>query len=364
MCVRCGALWLDRGQIGSDCWFYEMIGPTDRHRLKWMLRSAGSIWRWTQLLELTTTGHNLPLPLQFDNVQPRPIMVAKKKRAPKSLASSRPPTVKRPTSISRTATKALINKHHLLEKRKQQAIAKGDATAATSIDAEIAALGGLEHYQKASLQGQRYDRGGDSSRVLVEWLEPCLRSQKAAADDHGKLRLLEIGALSTQNACSRSGYFDIERIDLKSQEEGILQQDFMERPLPGDASGRFDVLSLSLVLNFVPDPKQRGDMLRRTIQFLHGPEHYLDAPVLAAGFPSLFLVLPAPCVTNSRYLDEERLISIMSSLGYTKSESKETQRLVYHLWRKDSTCPPGMEQFVKKELRSGSFRNNFAIVLK
>src|SRR5690606_5794984 len=123
-------------------------------------------------------------------------------------------------------------KHHLLHKRKRQAISKGDKAAEAAVDAEIGALGGIESYQEASLQGQRQDRGGDSSRVLMQWLQPCLSSQ--GGDSSRRLRMLEVGALSTQNVCSKSGHFDIERIDLNSQEEGILQQDFMERPLPGN----------------------------------------------------------------------------------------------------------------------------------
>ncbi|KAK0711141.1 putative methyltransferase-domain-containing protein [Lasiosphaeris hirsuta] len=289
-------------------------------------------------------------------------MAVKKKRQPKSLSAGRPPTLQRRKSISRKATKALISKHHVLEKRKQQAAAQGDRAKEASIDAEINALGGLESYQEASLQGQRDDRGGDSSRVLMKWLEPCLSSRKASSDR--PLRLLEIGALSTQNACSKSGCFDIQRIDLNSQEEGILQQDFMERPLPRNDSEKFDVLSLSLVLNFVPDPKGKGEMLRRTVKFLHEPDRYLASPTLTASFPSLFLVLPAPCVLNSRYMDEEKLFAIMTSLGYKKTASKTTQKLVYYLWRKDPSSPPIGQTFSKTELRAGSFRNNFAIVFK
>jgi 25S rRNA (adenine2142-N1)-methyltransferase len=294
-------------------------------------------------------------------------MAPKKKGPPKSLAAGRPPVLHRvkSKSISRTATKALINKHHLLHKKKRQALVKGDQTAEAAIDAEIEALGGIESYQEASLQGQRHDRGGDSSRVLMQWLEPCLSpsSQDADSDAGRKLRMLEVGALSTQNACSKSGHFDIERIDLNSQGEGILQQDFMERPLPKDESERFDIISLSLVLNYVPEPKGRGEMLRRTAQFLRAPGRYIDSPQRAANFPSLFLVLPAPCVTNSRYLDEEKLVAIMESLGYVKTASKTTQRLVYYLWRRDRGLEGTRCSFQKKEIRSGSTRNNFAVVL-
>lgn len=288
-------------------------------------------------------------------------MNSKKKGPPKNLAAGRPPVLHRTKSISRTATKALINKHHLLQKRRRQAIAKGDKAEEAAIDAEIKALGGLERYQEASLQGQRHDRGGDSSRVLMQWLGTTLSSHKS---ESGRcLRMLEVGALSTQNACSKSGHFDIERIDLNSQGEGILEQDFMERPLPRDESERFDIISLSLVLNFVPEPKDRGEMLRRTTQFLRVPGRYIDSPRLAANFPSLFLVLPAPCVTNSRYLDEERLAAIMKTLGYALVESKTTQRLVYYLWRRVRVCKGPGAAFPKREIRSGSTRNNFAVVL-
>ncbi|KAK4043175.1 putative methyltransferase-domain-containing protein [Parachaetomium inaequale] len=287
-------------------------------------------------------------------------MALKKKGPPKSLAAGRPPVLHRSKSISRSATKALINKHHLLHKRKRQAIAQGNKAEEAVIDAEIEALGGIESYQEASLQGQRQDRGGDSSRVLMQWVEACLSSQGAGSGR--RLRMLEVGALSTQNTCSKSGHFDIERIDLNSQGEGILQQDFMERPLPQNESERFDIISLSLVLNYVPEPKGRGEMLRRTTQFLRAPGRYIDCPHLATNFPSLFLVLPAPCVINSRYLDEERLVAIMESLGYVKVDSKTTQRLVYYLWRRDRVCK-GTGAFSKKEIRSGPSRNNFAVVL-
>ncbi|KAI0603379.1 putative methyltransferase-domain-containing protein [Biscogniauxia sp. FL1348] len=287
--------------------------------------------------------------------------VRKKKRAVKNLAHGRPPTIQRPKSISRKATRALINEHHLLEKRKAQAVAKGDRTAVAAADAEIAALGGLETYQQASLQGQRNDRGGDSSRVLMDWLKPVLPILGSSAT--GSLRMLEVGALSTTNDCSRSNMFDMERIDLNSQSPGILQQDFMKRPLPVDDTERFDIISLSLVLNFVPDAEGRGKMLLRTLEFLKRPVEDSSSR-LREFLPSLFMVLPAPCVTNSRYMDEVHLETIMNALGYTKVRSKITQKLVYYLWTRESLTPEQIPIFKKAELRSGRSRNNFSIVLR
>jgi 25S rRNA (adenine2142-N1)-methyltransferase len=79
-------------------------------------------------------------------------------------------------------------------------------------------------------------------------------------------------------------------------------------------------------------------------------------------FPSLFLVLPAPCVTNSRYLDEERLEGIMESLGYKLVKRKLSSKLIYGLWclREE----PRKVTWKKEEIRSGKSRNNFAVVMK
>ncbi|KAI2626519.1 putative methyltransferase-domain-containing protein [Hypoxylon sp. NC1633] len=288
-------------------------------------------------------------------------MTSKKRGRLKNLTAGRPPTARKPNSISRKATKTLINSHHLLEKKKAQAIARGDREAESAIDNEIAAFGGIETYQLASLQGQRLDRGGDSSRVLMEWLKPVESAFHSSTNT--RLRMLEVGALSTTNACSRSGIFDMERIDLNSQSDGILQQDFMKRPLPKGESERFDIISLSLVLNFVPDAMGRGAMLLRTLDFLKqfAVESSSDLHGL---FPSLFMVLPAPCVTNSRYMNEVHLELIMTTLGYVKARSKITQKLVYYLWVRKSPVQSPLATFKKIELRSGHSRNNFAVVLR
>ena len=288
-------------------------------------------------------------------------MAIKKKRPSKSLARGRPPTVQKPKTISRRATKAVINSLHVLEKRKAQAIARGDEAAAAAVHAEIITLGGIEKYQQASLQGQRNDRGGDSSRVLMEWLEPIVPLLGTSKPD--RLRMLEVGALSVTNECSRSGLFDIERIDLNSQGDGILQQDFMERPLPKSDTERFHIISLSLVLNFVPDALGRGNMLLRTLEFLKEHKAW-PSPELRQFFPSLFLVLPAPCVTNSRYMDETHLETIMNAIGYEKTRTRLTQKLIYHLWTRQSQPVAKPPSFKKTEIRPGRSRNNFSIVLR
>jgi 25S rRNA (adenine2142-N1)-methyltransferase len=289
------------------------------------------------------------------------------KKIGKSLSSGRPPNVTKPrASMSSQATRKLIRTHHTLNKKLETAKSKGNDAEAVELEAQIEKLGGLKAYQQASIQGQSIDRGGDSSVVLMKWLEP---TSDALSKNEPKLRLLEVGALSTSNVCSRSGHFDVQRIDLNSQGDGILQQDFMERPLPKSGAEKFDIISLSLVLNYVPDATGRGEMLKRTCQFLD-TRHRIDRDAsIQAVFPALFLVLPAPCVTNARYMDEGRLGEIMNSLGYVLLQRKQTLKLVYYLWQLQGVPNEAKAKtktkakFLKKEVNPGPTRNNFSIVL-
>ncbi|PGH11377.1 hypothetical protein AJ80_07168 [Polytolypa hystricis UAMH7299] len=307
-----------------------------------------------------------------------------RKMQPKSISHGRPPTVSRPAaSLSAKATRTLIRSHHQLHKARAQALVAGDEALVKRLDQQIAANGGLESYQLASKKGQSIERGGDSSKVLVEWLDLDLRSlknkgvqqQQQTGSTDNKLRLLEVGALSTQNACSKVGVLDVTRIDLNSQEKGILQQDFMERPLPTTSAERFHIISLSLVLNYVSDPAWRGEMLRRTVSFL---EHAIPLPAPAPAspgsetaahplLPCLFLVLPAACVLNSRYFTEERLADIMATLGYTMQRRKVTSKLIFYLWSHnddgEETSRSQPRVFRKDMLNPGATRNNFTVTL-
>ena len=288
-------------------------------------------------------------------------MVSKKNRRLRLPSSTRPHNVKAAPILSSRTTRSVVRSHHTLRKQLSAALSKGDTSDAQAIQAKIDASGGLLKYQEASLQGQSAQRGGDTSKVLMEWLVEGEREDKIPLGSGRSSRMLEVGALRPDNACSRSGLFEMERIDLHSQHPVIREQNFMERPTcaPEDLDQKgFDIVSLSLVVNFVGDPVERGEMLRRVATFLRPYSGHEEGT-----FPSLFLVLPAPCVTNSRYLDEERLDAIMASLGYKRIKRKLSSKLVYYLWIYEAGKVRRSEVFNKQEIRSGKSRNNFAIVL-
>lgn len=279
-----------------------------------------------------------------------------KTKKPMLLSHTRPPTVRPKAALSAKATRNLIRSHHRLLKKKAQASQAGDEALVRKLDAQIQRNGGLESYQLASKIGQSLERGGDSSKVLVDWIGPQLAQLQA---NGLKLRVLEVGALSTKNACSMNESLDVTRIDLNSQEPGILKQDFMERPLPRGDHERFHILSLSLVLNYVPDALGRGEMLKRCVTFLTSSSPSGSSMSIT---PRLFLVLPLACVKNSRYLTESRLQDILQSLGFVLAESKETSKLIFQLWEYTGASSP--KPFKKELLNDGKIRNNFAIVIK
>ena len=293
-------------------------------------------------------------------------MASKRKTSrPKLLSHTRPITAKKPTSLPSHATRSLIRSHHTLQKQLRSATTRNDSSEIASLQAQIAAHGGLAKYQEASIQGQSLRRGGDSSRVLMQWLSDLFPQNSRFFKDGRRLRMLEVGALRIDNACSRSGLLDVTRIDLLSQHPDIQMQDFMKRPLPSAAelgTEGFDILSLSLVVNYVGDAVGRGEMLKRASSFLR-PSIPESGEIVEPALPALFLVLPVPCIHNSRYFDEERLESIMRSLGYRKVRRKLSSKLVYYLWRYQQGQEEQGVSFRKEELRSGKCRNNFAVVI-
>lgn len=210
------------------------------------------------------------------------------------------------------------------------------------IEFENIESGGLQKYQVASLYGQETKRGSDSSKWLFDSVPELINSKD--------LKALEIGSLSTRNYISK--YIKkITRIDLNSNEPGILKQDFMERPIPKDDDEKFNVISCSLVLNFVPTPKLRGEMMKRFAEFIVPDKSSI-----------LFIVLPLSCLTNSRYCDKGHFVKICEALGFTLIEYHEAKKLVY-LALRWSKPPKQKLNFLKKKLHDGATMNNFSILI-
>jgi 25S rRNA (adenine2142-N1)-methyltransferase len=286
------------------------------------------------------------------------------KKRQKTLASGRPPVSRPKERMTSERSRTIIRTHHKLQKEHAAALVRKDDRTAHEIAQLIEKNGGLKSYQAASKQGQAKDRGGDSSKLLVDWLQ---QSKIIDSKDRGHkstatptLKCLEVGSLSANNEVSKfPNVIHMTRIDLNSQGPGIEKQDFMERPEPTGDDERFDIVSLSLVLNYVTDAVGRGEMLKRITKFLRPPKEEGDTTKTG---PFLFLVLPLPCVTNSRYVDEPLLLKIMGNLGFTKQHNKHTTKLCYYLFSWNGKVTPRKTE--KKKLRDKPAMNNFSIVLE
>ncbi|KAI6151031.1 nucleolus protein [Pisolithus tinctorius] len=260
-----------------------------------------------------------------------------------------------PASSNPHTTRTVIRRFHVLLKRQGQ-LENNPATTSNAaelkkINEEIAIMGGLAAYQRMSSVGQGTDRGGGSERVLINWL---VNMGFSTRDNMSKLGLLEVGALKPDNYASCSSWIDATPIDLRSRHPAIREQDFLLMEV-NENRGKWDILSLSLVINFVPEPRDRGRMLCLAHTFLR-----------ESGL--LFLVLPLPCVENSRYLTFEHLSSLMTTIGFCEVEKKWKQggKMAYWLYRKveRDTCSDFSPFRKRSACRQGSSRNNFVILLQ
>ncbi|RKP08494.1 putative methyltransferase-domain-containing protein [Thamnocephalis sphaerospora] len=242
----------------------------------------------------------------------------------------------------------LIRRYHTLNKELSRCDAQQDQARIAEIRAQLEELGGLEAYQAASAKGASTIRGGDTSRWLIKTIM-TLKLRPTSGTE--KLRLLDVGALAGDNYRKERAWIADDAVDLNPREASIQRGDFLLMPAPATSAARYDIVCLSLVVNFVGDIKQRGAMLRRVTEFLR-PD----------GAGLFYLVLPLPCVTNSRYLDHDHLVAIVAATGLgTLLKHHHSTRLAYYLFhagRKRSLA------FPKREVRSGAHRNNFCIVLE
>lgn len=172
---------------------------------------------------------------------------------PKTKKKSKPITQRHDASIthkfkqSSSETAKLIRHYHTLNKELAKCRASGNVVREQEIVAEMEAMGGLDWYQRASQLGQSKQRGGDSSKWLVQVL-------KRHHLQRPSMRVLDVGALSPDNYRPYQSWIQAMPIDLNPQDPRITKQDFLKMT----PRREFDIVSLSLVVNFVGDPKDRG----------------------------------------------------------------------------------------------------------
>ncbi|XP_071800651.1 uncharacterized protein [Asterias amurensis] len=207
---------------------------------------------------------------------------------------------------------------------------------------QIEQLGGLDAYQIASKQGEaRHGNLNTAKWVLQKLKEHNIRVEKGL-----KFKLLDVGALD-YNYSQQKKWIDCSPIDLNPQNSRVIKADFFT--FQNDDPVQFDIIVLSLVLNFVGLPERRGDMLKKCCAICK-PKGYL------------FVILPLACLENSRYMGHDLLNDILESLGFTLITSHNSRRLSFKMYQ--YTGETGKRKTFPKTLtRNGIKCNNFSITL-
>lgn len=257
-------------------------------------------------------------------------------------------------------SQALISRFHTVQK--YLAAVEVDSTLSLrakdtrrrALQAELRALGGLPAYQRASIFGATTEENGAFNSGV--WVHNELLAMAALPPAHGapRLRLLDVGALQ-DHWSPHAHMVDATAIDLNPQHPSVIRADFFDfPPLPAAGSApAFDAIVLSLVLNFVGDPRRRGVMLQRC------------AALLPLG-GALFIVIPAACITNSRYMNHALFLRILQAAGFELSRHKITPKLALYALRRAACSVTDDEKAnlgCRRLCRSGQQRNNFAVLI-
>ncbi len=300
----------------------------------------------------------------------------------------------------------LIRAYHTIEKRiAAVAVDSGMQTEharqlkVAELRAQQEALGGLDAYQKASLAGESsdaYKQFNSSEWVLGELNGKPMASTHVGARrttplelPPGKvLQLLDVGAIVNhyppppETASSGGGEGDdspplrpgavlgpwvgvggvqrlhVTSIDLNPRDDAVTKADFFDfAQAKVDARIQYDVVVLSLVMNFVGSPARRGQMLQ-----------LCERLIVDGGL--LFFVVPEPCIYNSRYLKWKLFSDMVSSCGLPLVDGgyKRTAKLFFSLHRRtdDPAKRIPARSFARKVVRTGRSSakcNNFCILL-
>jgi 25S rRNA (adenine2142-N1)-methyltransferase len=220
--------------------------------------------------------------------------------------------------------------------------------------------------------------GDDGDDVAAAKLAEESRRKRKGKEVKRPTRILEIGAINTElldaaktstaRAGGGGGGLRVRAIDLRSAHAGIEEADFLAIPLARRDEDRYDAIVCSMVLNCVPGPARRGEMLRRMRHFL-----------LPGGL--CFVTLPKSCLALSPYTDRSTFRDALELVGLDVVETKESPKIAFYVCRRpgelDSTSATATDTSsaahqsklaVFQELRQirwgRKYTNDFSIVLK
>jgi len=173
--------------------------------------------------------------------------------------------------------------------------------------AGIEELGGREAYQAASALTTTRHRTTKWTFAMLTKMG--MRPKKG----EGKLKALEVGAINLDFMSAK--WLDVRAIDIESRHPKIVKSDFFDEVV---VEGEYDVIHSSMVLNCVPTPALRGEMLARTSKMLR-----------VGGV--FFLYVPLTCV---RAMSHETLVRFLRYVGLRVVEHKSTPKIMCYCAQK------------------------------
>ncbi|XP_072019126.1 uncharacterized protein [Amphiura filiformis] len=262
----------------------------------------------------------------------------------------------------------LVSKLHELVKELDQTEQRAEAVQGrenkvkiNAIQAQIDELGGLEAYQTSSQLGKSH-HGNVST---AKWILSKLKEFNIRAEKGHKLKLLDVGALEL-NYTKQCKWIECTAIDLNPHSAGIVKADFLQ--FQNDTPQMYDIIVMSLVLNFAGSPAIRGDMLKKCSRICKPKGH-------------LFVILPLACLENSRYLTHDTFHDMLDKLGFQMVSSHNSRKLSFKMFtrkedgerqgrlQRQEDCGKNEEDRGKtsgkrKTVRGGVKCNNFSIVIR
>jgi 25S rRNA (adenine2142-N1)-methyltransferase len=259
----------------------------------------------------------------------------------------------------------LLKQSERLERELKKSLEKRKAKELAIVKEKLNKIG-LDTYQLASIKSCEKGRGSCGHYLIAS-----MKKYEFQREEGKKVKVLDVGAITGQEYI-KYRFMEVVSIDLQSQSPLVKKCDFFDYrqsynehrepvELENDdvvpqQSATFDIVCLSLVLNFVPHPLRRGEMLLHAHTFIK-PNGWL------------YVVLPLPCISNSRYFDRNLLIQLVNSIGFRMVCYKESKKLCYLVFERLElgnalkSEKPSKNLYKKTEIHSGKKKNNFCILL-
>lgn len=215
------------------------------------------------------------------------------------------PIVPQPARVtSRKHARRLTTAYHDITHR---LAAAANDTERARCEAELESMGGVAAYQAASVLNTALN-------PVSRWVKRSLAKGRAKGSPPS---ILEIGAVNTQLLDAKD--LNVRAIDLHTADSRIEQCDFFSLAHGGqlDAeSGGFklyDAIVCSMVLNCVPHPRRRFEMLV-------GMRSMLKAGGKA------FVTLPRSCLDHSFTLCEDSFCDVLAAVGLRRLDGLDPER--------------------------------------